>query len=77
MSDEQLLQGFIDGKVSGDIKCDVEAPEHPRRYYSNFPPIIKKTVVGKEDIFTSMRRYAEKEKIMAQPKKAYIKFIPN
>ena len=72
LSEEQLLQGIIDGRLFGYVQCDVEFPEHLRSYFSNFLPIFKNTVVSREDIGTLMREYAEKGNIMAQPRKMLI-----
>ena len=68
MSEEQLLQGIIDGRLFGYVQCDSEFPEHLRSYFSNFPPLFKNTVVTREDIGNLMREYAEKENIIAQPR---------
>ena len=72
LSEEQLLQGIIDGQVFGYVQCDFEVPEHLRSYFSNFPPIFKNTVVSREDIGNLMREYAEKENIMTQPRRMLI-----
>ena len=72
MSEEQLLQGFIDGQLFGFVQCDIEVPEHLRSYFSNFRPIFKNTVVSSEDIGNLMRKYAEKENFMAQPRRMLI-----
>ena len=72
LSEEQLLQGIINGRLFGYVQCDIEVPEHLRSYFSNFPPTFKNTVVSREDIGTLMRDYAEKENIMAQPKRMLI-----
>ena len=72
LSEEQLLQGIIDGRLFGYVQCDIEIPDHLQNYFSNFPPIIKNTVVSREDIGNLMREYAEKENIMAQPRKMLI-----
>ena len=69
LSEEQLLQGIVDGKLFGYVQCDIEVPEHLRRYFSNFPPIFENTVVSREDIGSLMNEYAEKENIMAQPRR--------
>ena len=71
-SEEQLLQGIIDRKLFGYIQCDIENPEHLRRLFSNFPPIFKNTKVGKEDNGNLTRECAEKENVMAQPKRMLI-----
>ena len=72
LSEEQLLQGIVDGQLFGYVQGDIEVPKHLRRYFSNFPPIFKNIVVSREDIGTLMREYAEKENFMAQPRKLLI-----
>ena len=67
LSEEQLLQGIIDGQLFGCVQCDIEVPEHLRSYFSNFLPIFRNTVISKEDIGNVLREYAEKENTMAQP----------
>ena len=67
--EEQLLQGIIDGRLFGYFQCDIEAPEHLRDYFSNFPPIFKRTVVSRNDIGDLMKEYAEKEGIMPQQRR--------
>ena len=49
LSEEQLLQQIIDGRLFGSVQCDIEVPEHLRDYFSNFPPIFKNTVVSRDD----------------------------
>ena len=72
LSEEQLLQGIIDGRFFGSIQRDIEVPEHLRSYFPNFPLIFKNTVVSKEDIGILMREYAKKENIMPQPRRMLI-----
>ena len=69
LSEEQLLQGIIDGRLFGYVQCDIEVSQHLRSYFSNFRPIFKNIVVSRKDIGTLMREYAEKENIMAQPRR--------
>ena len=52
LSEEQILQGIIDGKLFVYVKGDIEVPEHLRRYFSRFLPVSKNTVVSREDIVT-------------------------
>ena len=72
MSEGHLLQGIIDGRLFGYVQCDIEVPECLRSYFSNFPPIFKTTEVSRESIGTLMREYAEKDKIMLQPRRMLI-----
>ena len=81
LSEEGLLQGNIDRRLFGYVQCDIEVPEHLRDYFSNFPPtpILKNTVVSRDDIGILMKQYAEKENIMAQPRRKLISifFVTN
>ena len=72
MSEEQLLQGIIVGRLIGYVQCDIEVPEYLRSYFSNFPPIFKNTEISRENIGPLMRENAEKENIMPQPRRMLI-----
>ena len=72
LSEEGLLQGIIDGRLFGYVQCDIEVSEHLRDYFSNFRPIFKSTVLSRVDIGFLMKQYAEKENIMAQPRRMLI-----
>ena len=72
LSEEQLLQQSIDGRLFGFVQCDIEVPEHLRDYFSNFPPIFKNNIVNRDDIGILMKEYAEKEGIMPQPRRMLI-----
>ena len=75
LSEDELLQGIIDGQLFGYVQYDIEIPEHLGSYFSNFAPIFKNTVVSGEDIGNLMREYAEKENIMTQPRKMLISSV--
>ena len=72
LSEEQLLERFIDGSFFGYVQCHIEVPEHLRNYFSNFPPIFKNAVVIRDDIGNLMKEYAEKEGILPQPRRMLI-----
>ena len=75
LSEERLMQGFIDGRLFGYVQCDIgvpEVPEHLRDYFSNFLPIFKSTAVSRDDIGNLMQQNAEKENNMVQPRKMLI-----
>ena len=72
LNGEGLMQGNINGRLSGYVQCDIEVSERLRDYFSNFPPIFKKTVVSRNDIGDLMKEYAEKEGIMPQPRRMLI-----
>ena len=66
------MHEIIDGRLFGYVQCDFEVPEQLRDYLSNFPPIIKITVVKRNDIGNLMKQYAEKENMMVQPRRMLI-----
>ena len=66
------MQGIIDGRLFGYVQCDIEVPDHLQSYFSNFPLIFKNSVVSRENIGNLMREDAEKENIMAQPRRMLI-----
>ena len=72
LSEEQLSQRIIDGRLFGYVQCDIEVPEHLCDYFSNFPPLFKNTVVSRDDIGNLIKKYAEKEDIMPQPRRMLI-----
>ena len=72
LSEEQLLQGIIDGQLFDYVQCDIEVLEHLRSCFSNFHPIFKNFVVSREDVGTLMREYTEKENNITRPKRMLI-----
>ena len=72
LSEDQLLQQIINGRLFGYVQCVIEVTEHLRDCFSNFPPIFKNTVVSRDDIGNLMKKYAEKEGIMPQPRRMLI-----
>ena len=72
LSEQQLLQRIIDGRLFGYVQCVIEVPEHLRDYFSNFPPTFKITVVSRDDIGILMKDYAKKGGIMPQPRRMFI-----
>ena len=69
LSEEKHLRGIIDGRHFGYAHCDIEVPDHLQNSFSNFPSIFKTTVVSREDFGNLVREFAEKENIMAQPRR--------
>ena len=53
-------------------QCDIEVLEKFRVNFANFRPIFKNTLLSKNDIGDLMKTYAEKERIMSQPRKMLI-----
>ena len=66
------MQEIKSGKLFGYVQCDLKVPDHLKAYFPNFPPIFKNAVVSRNDIGDLMKEYAEKEKIMSQPRRMLI-----
>ena len=69
---EQLLEEIKEGKFFGNKQCDIEVPENLRANFANFPPILRNTLVSKNDIGNLIKMIAEEERIMSQPRKMLI-----
>ena len=69
---QQLLEGIKKGSLFGYVQCDIKVPENLRVNFANFLPIIKNTLVSKNDIDDLMKTYAAEGGIMSQPRKMLI-----
>ena len=72
LREESLLEQIRSGKLFGYVQCDTEVPEALKEKFANFPPIFKNTNVGRHDIGSLMKDYAEKEGLLSQPRKMLI-----
>ena len=72
LSEEQLMQEFRSRKLFGYVQCDLKFPEHLKAYFASIPPIFENTVVDRNDTGDLMKKYAEKEGIMLQPRRMLI-----
>ena len=72
LTEQQLLEQIKSGNLFGYVQCDMMVPEEMRDFFANFPPIFKNTLVSRDDIGPLMKDYAEKEKLMPQPRKMLI-----
>ena len=66
------MEQIRSGKLFGYVQCDIEVPEVLKKKFANFPPIFKNTNVGRHDIGSLMKDYAEKEGLLCQPRKSLI-----
>ena len=72
LREESLLEQIRSGKLLGYVQCDIEVPEVLKKKFANFPPIFKNTTLGRHDIGSLMKDYAEKEGLLCQPRKMLI-----
>ena len=72
LKEENLLEQIRSGKLFGYVQCYIEVPEELKNKFANFPSIFKNTNVGRHDIGSLMKVYAEKEGLLSQPRKMLI-----
>ena len=72
LREESLLEQIRSGKLFGYVQCDIGVPEVLKKKFAKFPPIFKYTNVGRHDIGSLMKDYAEKEGLLCQPRKILI-----
>ena len=72
LREERLLENMKSGGLFGYVQCDIEVAENLREAFAYFPPICKNIKVGRDDIGTFMKEYAEKEGILTQPRRMVI-----
>ena len=72
LSEESLFEQIRSSKLFGYVQCDIEVPEVLKKNLASFPPISKNTNVGRHDIGSLMKHYAEKEGLLCQPRKMLI-----
>ena len=72
LSEERLLERIKNGSLFGYVQCDIEVPPELREQFANFPPIFKNINVGRDDIRSLMKNYAEQEGLLSQPRRMLI-----
>ena len=72
LREESLLEQIRSGKLFGYAQCDIEVPEVLRKKFANFLPTFNNTNVGRHDIGSLMKDYAEKEGLLCQTRKMLI-----
>ena len=72
LREESLLEQIRSSKLFGYVQCDIEVPEELKEKFANFPPIFENTNVGRHDIGSLMKDYAEKEGLLSRPRKMLI-----
>ena len=60
------------GRLIGYVQCDIDIPENLRENFANFHRIFKNTFVSKSDIGDLMKNYAQKERLLSQPRNKLI-----
>ena len=68
---ENLLSCIRKGELFRYLQCDVRVPENMRENFEFFPPIFKNKFVSRSNI-EKMKKYAEENKLLTQPRRMLI-----
>ena len=71
LSEERLLERIKIESLFGYFQCDIEVPPELREQFANIPPIFKKINVGRYDIGSLLKSYAEQEGRLSQPRRNF------
>ena len=55
LREEKLLENIKSGTLFRYVQCDIGVPENFRETFTNFPPIFKNIIVGRDDIGPFMK----------------------
>ena len=72
LSFEKILKGIENKELYGFLIVDIHTPEDSKHFCRDFPPIIKNTNIGREDIGVYMEKVAEQHDLLKKPKKYLI-----
>ena len=72
LSFENLLSRIRKGELFGYVQCDLRVPENLREKFESFPPNFKNMFVSRSDIGDFMKKYAEENKLLSQPRRMLI-----
>ena len=72
LSTDSLLAKIKDGSLFGYVQCDLVVPDELKSKFLNFPPILKNTEVGRNDIGDYMKNYAIENEMLKHPQRMLI-----
>ena len=72
LREKRLLENIKSGNLCGYVQCDIEVTENLVEAFTNFPPIFNNINVDRDDIRPFMKEYAEKERLLTQPRRMLI-----
>ena len=50
LTQDQIIQHIQDGHLFGFVECDIEIPDHLKKYFSEMMPIFKNTDICLDDV---------------------------
>ena len=69
---QTLLAKIKDGSLFGYVQCDLVVPDELKSKFANFPPILKNTVVGRDDIGDHMKNYVIENEMLNHSQRVLI-----
>ena len=69
---ERLLENTRSGSLFAFFQCDIKVTKNLRETFANFAPIFKNINVDRDNIRPFMKSYAEKERLLTQPRRMLI-----
>ena len=72
LSFDNLLSRIWKAELFGYVQFDLRVPEKLRKKFQPFPPIFKNTFVACRDIVDFMKKYADENELMTQPRRILI-----
>ena len=72
LSEERLSENIKSGRLFVYVQCDFEVAQNIRETFTKFPPVFKKITVSRVESGPFMKRYAEKEEILTQPRRMLV-----
>ena len=71
-SELAILKAISSGMLFGLVQCDIAVPDHLKEHFAELQPIFKNCEIGREDIGPFMKEYAEKHKMLNQPRRTLV-----
>ena len=69
---DSVVSAIQSGKLFGFVECDLRVPKDKEDFFSEFQPIFKNTLVGREDVGEHMKEYAESHDLLKQPRRTLV-----
>jgi len=68
----QLLEGIVQGELFGFVECDIHVPDHLKPDFAECPPIFKNAEVSINDIGPTMADFARANNLMPSSRRMLI-----
>ena len=72
MTEEDILQAVKQNTLFGMVQCDIHVPDYMKAMFEEMTPIFKNTDISIDDIGEHMKKYAQENNMMSQPRRSLI-----